>query len=145
MDLADYILPRIPRIGEFLDEMTRLIDNKLSARLSEELLDQLRKNFEHSMINASGLFGKHAFRKWPEEDERVNRINRALFEVWSVILADYEWNVVKSHKAAIVEKARDMMLHDEEFISSVSTATGSSISIITRYSKVRSILAEAGL
>lgn len=143
VNLADYTLkmPRILRIGEFLDGMTRILDDELSKKL----LDQFKRDFERAMTNASRLFGKHAFRKWPAGDKKVNRINRALFEVWSVILADHEWDVVKPHKAAIVEKARDMMFCDEEFISSISTGTGSSVSIITRYSKVRSILTEVGL
>lgn len=132
---------KIPKIGEFLDKTTRKIDDDFS----DELLDRLKKNFERAMTNASRLFMEHAFRKWPTGSNRVSPINRALFEVWSVILADYEWSVIKPHKTAIVEKARDMMLGDDEYIASISTATGTLRRIVTRYWKVRGILAEVEL
>lgn len=41
---------------------------------------------------------RHAFRKWPLETESLNPINRALFESWSVALADYDLAALKPHK-----------------------------------------------
>jgi uncharacterized protein with ParB-like and HNH nuclease domain len=131
----------IPKVGEFLNETTQEID----SRLTDDQLSQLERDFKRAMINAFRLFGENAFRKWPIDNVRVNPINRALFEVWSTILADYEWNIIKPHRDKIVEIFREMMTNDDEFIFSVSSATGSVTSVKARYSKVMRILNEVGL
>jgi len=49
-------------------------------------LNHLEKIFELAMIRAHKLFGVHAFRK-SYGDKRRTPINKALFEVWSVLLS----------------------------------------------------------
>ncbi len=138
-DIDDYM--QTGTMDAFLTEATRKIDNDLTN--SE--LQQLERDFERAMENAYNLFGDHAFRKWPKEDDRLNPINRALFEIWGVFLADYEWNELKPHKKSIVEEARKMMRYDEDFISSVSVSTSSFRKVETRFAKVRELFKRIGL
>ena len=143
ISLDGHITDFIPKVGEFLDETTHKIDFKLT----DDQLNQLEMDFKCAMTNAFRLFGEHAFRKWPSKSksERLNPINRALFEVCSIVLADYKWNVIKPHKDEIVRKFREMMTNDDEFIFSITSATGSITSVRTRYLKVLNILTEVEL
>lgn len=126
----------------FLTEATRKIDSELSDK---DLAD-LEQQFILAMDNAYGLFGNHSFRKWPENDSgRQNPINRALFEAWTVALADHPWNCLEPVKDNVVAKARKAMTEDGDFITAISVATSSHGRVEKRFETVRRILEEAGL
>ena len=96
------------------------------------------------MTNSYAVFGEHAFRKWPWGATRKSPINRALFESWSTVLADFDGTVVEAGAADVVHHARDMMTYDIEFIDSISGSTGSVRNVRTRLRKVHEA-AEAAL
>ncbi len=63
---------KYPTLDAFLMDATREIEN-----LSEERRHRLFGAFETAMENAYNLFGRHAFRKWPlEEEQKRSPINR---------------------------------------------------------------------
>ena len=117
---------------EFLGSVTERLDY-----LADEDLDQLHADFVRGMKNGSKVFGEHAFRKWPWDTDRKSPINRALFESWGTVLADYKMKIGRSAAENLVEHAREMMTHDSEFINSISGSTGSVRNVRTRLSKVR--------
>ena len=88
------------------------------------------------------VFGEHAFRKWPQGAYGKSPINRALFESWGTVLADYDEASIRHAKEDLVRRARDMMTDDDEFIRSISSATGDVRSIRTRLHKVRAAVQE---
>ena len=105
--------------------------------LNDEDLDRLYADFIRGMENGYTVFGEHAFRKWPRNAARQNPINRALFESWGTVLADYERTTVRSVARNLVEYAREMMTNDVDFINSISGSTGDVCKIRTRLGKVR--------
>ena len=117
---------------EFLGSVTERLDDP-----ANQSLDQLRADFVRGMTNCYAAFGEHAFRKWPLRATRKNPINRALFESWGTVLADHDETAVRSGAADLVNRARDMMTNDGEFISSISTSTGDVRNVRTRLGKVR--------
>lgn len=122
----------------FLTDATEKIDNKLN----DKKLGELAVHLERAMQNAHELFGANAFRKWSEDIEYVNPINRALFESWSVALADYEWASLKPHKAKIIKAARKHMTSDIEYLGAISAGTGDHAKVKVRFEVARRILAE---
>ncbi|MCK5524561.1 MAG: DUF262 domain-containing protein [Thiomargarita sp.] len=128
-------------MNAFITEISRKIDTEIN----DEALKQLVIEFERAMFNAHKLFGKHAFRKWPFDSQKVYPINRALFETWGNALADYDWQALKPYRAAIVKAAREMMENDNEFLSAITTSTSTASKITLRFSKVKQILKEVGL
>lgn len=128
-------------MNAFLTEISRKIDTEVT----DERLEQLAKDFERAMDNAHKLFGKRAFRKWPAGNEKSYPINRALFEAWGNILADYDWETLKPFKGAIKKAAREMMLNDNDFLSAISTSTSGVGKINLRFSKIRQLLKDVGL
>ena len=123
---------------EFLGSVTGLLDDPDSHQSS----DQLRADFVRGMTNCYAAFGEHTFRKWPWNATRKNPINRALFESWGTVLADHDETAVRSGASDLVNRARDMMTNDVEFISSISSGTGDVRSVQTRLGKVRAAAAE---
>ena len=122
---------------EFLGVVTERIDDP-----ANQSLDQLRTDFVRGMTNCYAVFGEHAFRKWPLALARKSPINRALFESWGTVLADYDETTVRSEATGLVNRARDMMTNDLEFINSVSGSTGAVRNVRTRLCKVREAVEE---
>jgi len=123
---------------EFLGFVTERLDNPMG-----DYLDRFRRAFAQGMANGYAVFGEHAFRKWSREATRKSPINRALFETWGTVLADYEENDIRKAAGDIVRRAREMMTSDSEFIDSISSATGTIRNVRTRFGKVREVVQEA--
>ena len=117
---------------EFLGFVTQRLDDP-----AREDLDRLRTDFVRGMNNGYAVFGEHAFRKWPLHAQRKSPINRALFESWGTVLADYDENAVRGGAEDLANRAREMMTYDSEFIDSISGSTGAVRNVRTRLGKVR--------
>lgn len=126
--------------GSF-DEFLGFVTNRLDDPAGEDL-DSLRLEFVRGMANGYAVFGENAFRKWPWDASRKSPINRALFESWGTVLADYEEPAIRSAAEDLVSRAREMMTNDLEFLHSISSSTGSVRNVRTRLGKVRELAAE---
>ena len=122
---------------EFLGAVTEQLDNSTS-----QSLDELRTDFVRGMTNGCSVFGEQAFRKWPWHATRKSPINRALFESWGTVLADHDETAVRSVAVDLVDRAREMMTNDVEFIDSISGSTGAVRNVRTRLDRVRATVAE---
>lgn len=134
-ELSDY--REFDTMSAFLTNFTKRIDDE---KLSDDELEQLEDEFTRAMRNARNLFEEHAFRKWPLDTERRNPVNRALFESWSVALADYDWEELQPHRNEIVDAARTAMTNDTDYFQAISVSTGSAPRVVRRFDKARSIL-----
>ena len=126
--------------GSF-DEFLGFVTNRLDDPTSENL-DSLRSDFIRGMTNGYAVFGENAFRKWPWDAERKSPINRALFESWGTVLADYDETAIGNAVEDLVTRAREMMTNDFEFIHSISSSTGTIRNVRTRLGKVRELAQE---
>ena len=125
----------------FLLQAIREIDDP--AVLDDRALAGISTAFERGLDLAYAVFGDDAFRKWPTNSHRRNPFNRALFEAWTVELARADADAVTISKRDICRSAREVMTTDVAYISSVSSATGDSVSVHTRFGKTRAIIMEA--
>lgn len=125
---------------EFLGVVTKRLDNDLD----HQGLEQLRVDFVRGMINSHAVFGEHAFRKWPwgKDTDRRNPINRALFESWGTVLADYNETDVRAGAEELVRRAREMMTNDADFVEAISSSTGDVRNVRTRFCSVRNAVQE---
>ena len=126
--------------GSF-DEFLGFVTDRLDDPMDEDI-DQLRFDFVRAMNNGYAVFGEHAFRKWSRHTARKSPINRALFESWGTVLADYDETAVRDGAENLVNRAREMMTGDFEFIDSISGSTGTVRNVRTRLGKVREAVAE---
>ena len=131
--LADYA--KSGSMDEFLNRATQLIDQTPIGQL-----EAIETAFVISMDNAHLLFDRHAFRKWHIKNDRILPFNRALFDVWSVLLTNYNSQQIIQSKSEIVIKFRELMSFDELFISSVSSGTSDVQKTERRFREVKKLL-----
>ncbi len=109
-------------LDAFLGRVTEHIDD--TTKFDNDCRSELVKSFHRAMNNAYTVFGEHAFRKWPLGTERRNPINRALFEVWAVVLSERDETLVKTRAKELVRAARKLMTDDAGFMEAISQSTG---------------------
>jgi hypothetical protein len=93
--------------------------------MSESELGALENNFKKAMVAAWEIFEINAFRKVSQKQKKKFPINKALFEVWSVnlsLLSDEQLDILKQHKEQLIEKFRNYVDDDGEFLTSISQA-----------------------
>ncbi|SNY87915.1 Protein of unknown function DUF262 [Nocardia amikacinitolerans] len=140
-DIGDY--DRYGSLENLLDRTVELIDTK--GEVSDAQVGEWFEEFVRAMDNARLVFGPHAFRKWPRSSDRLSPINRALFESWAVVLADYEPAQLESVRTKIVKRARSAMTEDQAYIASISASTSDPQRVRTRFAKPRNIMKDVGL
>jgi hypothetical protein len=102
--------------------------------------DRLTSAFLQSMHNNLNLFGEHAFRKsMMNLDNSRSVINIALFDVFSVIMADVTPETIARNKEQILAAATGLFGR-EDFISSISGSTNSTRNVLQRFQLVRDML-----
>lgn len=128
-------------LDEFLNE-TMLKLNKMS----DEQLNSLEYEFIRAMNAANDIFGKYAFRKRSKANlKRKYPINKALFESWSVNLAQLspkELNLLKQRKNDLNENFIDLIETDQEFVGSISQGTGKINQVKHRFSAIEKLIKE---
>jgi len=132
--LTDY--RQYESMDAFLTSATRSIDEEDDEARLQALLD----DFDRAMVNAEGVFGDHAFRKWPLDSNGKNPINRALFESWAVALTDYRWSDLEPHRDEIRAAARALMTADAAYLGAISESTGDPRRVEARFGEALSVL-----
>jgi hypothetical protein len=107
--------------------------------MSDVDVEKLCADFDRAMRCAVTVFGNAAFRKYPTGATRRGPSNRALFESWSVALADYEPETIEARKADVLAAARGRM-KDLDYNSAISQGTGDATKVARRFSAAREIL-----
>jgi hypothetical protein len=140
--LAFYFLDhaKIERdIDAEMDNVLKIISNS-----SSEERDDCKRKFDMSMQLSFDIFGKHAFRKWNRKENRRNPLNKALFDVVSVVFAKmpiHSFDVLKERKSKFLD-AYFTMINEEKFIDSITAFTGEQRRINLRYERMNSIVSK---
>jgi hypothetical protein len=93
------------------------------------------------MIRAKQIFGKHAFRK-SYDTKRKTPINKALFEVWTVLLSelnDSKYNALERNKVSFLSEYTTY-LEDNDFIYTISRDSLKVNSVHERYKRLSELL-----
>ena len=128
-------------LESFLLRATRELGNE--RQIDDAALADIKAAFERGLTLAKEVFGVHAFRRWPSGDDRLGPINRGLFEAWTVELARTDQSIVRGDPGRIRESARIAMATDDDYIRSVSGATGDVRAVQMRFKKTRSCIDRA--
>ncbi|WP_230396290.1 DUF262 domain-containing protein [Streptomyces blattellae] len=112
-----------PVMEHFLMDATEMLDS--AKQVPDERVAELEAAFERAMSHAYLIFGDHAFRKWPQGDDYRRPINRALFESWSMALADpgYTTADLRARRRAILKAARERMTTDVDYLNAITSST----------------------
>lgn len=128
-------------LDSFLLEFIRRVDGRSTSSppLSREERQHLITDFDRAMRGASAVFGKYAFRKYPNWAKARGPMNRALFESWAVALADHEPEELIPHKTKIANEARKAF-DDRAYFTAITQGTGDAAKVKLRFLTARSIL-----
>ncbi len=127
-----------PDLDTFMTSSMGQLNNKTNYQL-----DNIMAAFDKAMKLSKTIFGKWAFRKVYSTEERRKPINKALFEVWSVELANLtmeERERAVFHKKDIFKEFVKLMNNDATFVAAITSATGDKGRVNYRYNKIHEIL-----
>ena len=122
----------------FLDSTNADLDDP--RKVSDADLDELSREFRGAMMIGQEIFGDNAFRKISSDRFRRLPINRALFESWSVTLAEAAERNIAISPSGVEEGARNLLTRDYEYVDSITTSTGDPRKVRYRFTKAREVL-----
>lgn len=129
-----------PDLDSYLNrEMKRL------GRVTAEERQRIKADFIKAMKAAVKIFDNDAFRKRYDFSASRNPINKALFETWSVNLAnqpDYNIDILIANKKKVKKNFIQMMNKDKDFDKSITSATGDLKAVQRRFSKIADLIKE---
>ncbi|MDR3366901.1 MAG: DUF262 domain-containing protein [Prevotellaceae bacterium] len=131
---------------EYKPDLDTFMSNAMSKlySFSEEERCIVKQNFIASMSLANEIFGKWAFRKvYDKNKKRLYPINKALFEVWSILLAklsDAERQIVREAKESIFNDYIKLMNEDSDFVGAITSQTDNKNKILYRFGKIEQLL-----
>ena len=109
---------------------------------TNEQIDNIRDIFLLTMKRSYELFGDHSFRKSLPIDYRKSPINKSLFEVWSVLLANMDNNKYLELKTRsdLLFKNLQTLYSEDSFQRAVSRDSWKVESVRTRYNFLNKII-----
>lgn len=111
--------------------------------LSNDEKANIKKSFVQSMLSNYRIFGKHAFRKQTELDGRRKPINKALFDVLSVLFAqlnDYECQTLIKRKNQVENGLIDLIVNNDDFFSAITSSTSERKRVQYRFRTIKELL-----
>jgi hypothetical protein len=117
--------------------------NKLNTDLLMEHLPIIKSDFDKAMNTAIMIFENDAFRKRFHRDDNRKPINKALFEVWSVLLSklsDRQISRLIDNKMELQNNFILQLNNDDEFHKAITSGTGDKSRIRKRFKTIESII-----
>lgn len=114
-------------------------------KTTSEAREKIKGDFISAMRLSKDIFGDWAFRKADQYPHKKKPINKALFEVWSVLLSklsDEEKKRLEERKDTLFQNFVDIMKNDQGFYSSITTATGNKAFVVVRFSRIEILIKE---
>lgn len=139
--LAFYIHPPTeyrPDLDTFMNASMKQLNE-----LSHQERDLILYNFSEAMKLSKNVFGKWAFRKVYDKSQKRFPINKALFEVWSVIfakLSDEERKKVLKNKTTLFSSFINLINNDPIFANSITSSTGDKTRVNYRFSQIEQLV-----
>ena len=127
------------------DFMSDFNEQHQGASIEMGELGEIIGKFRETMAFAKQLLGEYAFRKVRTVGEVPQVINKALFEAWSVNLANlhpFDRDLLLNRRDELLRKFVARLNSDEEFLQSVSQGTGDVLMVRKRFNTIRDLLRE---
>lgn len=128
-----------PDLDDFMNKGMRMVKD-----MSDDERNIIKGNFNKAMILAYSIFERDAFRKRRNIEDRRKPINKALFEIISVLFA----KMSDCERAILLEKADQFknkfieLNNDNSFFNSISSGTGQKENVQKRFFEMKRIINE---
>jgi hypothetical protein len=137
--LAFYLLD----IDTYNSDLDSFLNRGMDELNNISNIEKIEKDFEKAMDASILIFGNDAFRKRFSKNDKRKPINKALFEVWSVVLSKLntdEITILINNKDDLMDKFINLLSSDENFNMSITSATGDKTRIKKRFNEINSIV-----
>lgn len=138
--LAFYLFP----IEEYNSDLDLFLNKAMSElNVLENRFAQIEADFDKGMKAANEIFGSDAFRKRYRKNDKRKPINKALFEVWSVLLSKLsptEVNVLVSNKTKVTNAFVNLLNKDIDFNKAISAGTGEKSRVRKRFNEINNLI-----
>ncbi len=127
--------------GDF-DEFLNNIMEKINT-MPDEDIEKLKTGFLNTMVWCKKIFGNNAFRKQFKNKQRIQPINKPLFESWSVNiykLSDNERKQLYTQREALNILFIDLIENDRQFFNSISQGTGDVNKVKYRFEAIEKLI-----
>ncbi|MGA8497486.1 MAG: DUF262 domain-containing protein [Xanthobacteraceae bacterium] len=134
---------KVNDLDAFLHDAMR----RLNA-MEKEQRDSLANDFKRAMRAAKNIFDKEAFRKPRVTGAGRNPVSKPLFEAWSVNLAAFDEadiSILVDRRDDIIQKLRQLVIDDSEFVISISYSTGVPRRVAKRFEAIENLVLEVFL
>jgi len=136
LDYTNYV----PDLDTFMSRAMSAINE-----MSKGKKDEIKEAFKRSMRLNEEIFGKHAFRKFKNLEDKRKPINKALFDVFSVVFAKLTKNdsdKLKKNKSTFIIKFLSLLYQDqdEQFFWAVTSSTSDKNRVSYRFTKTEELV-----
>ena len=123
-------------LDDFVDLLNKMGDFEFDKYIAE---------FDSAMKISRHLFGRHAFRKVyinTHNDSPRSLVNKALFVSWSVLLADYDYSIIKKNteKNSFISILGEHISKDIEYYRALSYGTNGRWNILKAFDVAEEII-----
>ncbi len=111
-------------------------------KMTEAEKEKCKKDFTNSMKLNKDVFGKHAFRKRERNWDGKKPLNKALFDVFSVVFAkldEDERRILKEKKQQVSDGLIDL-LEDNKFFKAITSSTSDKTRVTTRFREIETLV-----
>ena len=112
-------------------------------KMTEAEKEKCKKDFTNSMKLNKDVFGKHAFRKRERNWDGKKPLNKALFDVFSVVFAklnEDERRILKEQKQQVSDGLIDLLENKNDFVAAITSSTSDKTRVITRFSMIETLV-----
>lgn len=132
---------------QYVPDLDTFMSNAMSElkKMSEQQRSNMKQDFISAMLLAKIIFNDWAFRKADKYPEKRKPINKALFEVWSVLLAKLssaEKSKIEINRTILFDNFVSLIKRDKDFFDSITTSTGNKAYVAVRFSKIEILIKE---
>jgi hypothetical protein len=129
-----------PPLKKYLNEYMRSVQHA-----DDERLEELRETFDATVSRVSACLNGRAFRITDAEGQVLERApNRALFDAQMLAFSWASGHNLRSRRRRILRKFAELY-EDEDFVDSISLATGDRTRTLLRVRRAIAALEEAGV
>jgi len=127
---------------DFLGNMKRSMDHYMidNRRMSQEKIEELRRDFLHTLSVVEACFGEHAFQRWvPERGLWRQPILASLYDAEMFACRELTVAKVLPKKDEIIEGLKDLF-QDKDFRKAIDAQTNTPSYFRTRVIKTKEML-----
>lgn len=139
--LAFYIFP----LEEYKSDMDSFLNSAMDTinNMSQSRLEEIAVQFNIAMQTAFKLFGEDAFRKRYNKTDKRKPINKALFEVWSVLISRLQESEIKTlvdRKNTLINNFIELLNKNQDFNLAITSGTSDRVKVKKRFDEINNII-----